>query len=634
MIVPKILTQIIALFITIYIFVFWNLHKKTSSDNEIIFLFAFIVSIISEILDIAAQITSSNFLITFGESVADIVMKTYLVTVPLAIFVITLYANFSILKTRQFNIFRTVILISSLINSLVIWFLPITIVKGDRCNIPEGSSVIFTYCISAIVAFAILIELFVCRKRLNRATFIANIVWLSLFMCGGIAQFFTINKTEIPIISFLISVGDVTLYLVLENPGNKYDYEKNCFHYETFVKYITETIRFKEVQSILFLNVSTNNNENIRYVGSVFSSIIEENIKNDDVKLFKGIANELIITSKEFIQLQDLASTVYGYVYNTEQQYNMEINASVVLIPSISNIKSYSLLRTIFDDYRIKGNLVNENIQYFTINDKTIEKYNKESEIALDIDYAIKNKLINVRFQSLNSLKGDDKQTYEIITTLTNEKNNVLLPNDYSRIASRSDKFMQIDEYSFEKVCTILEKALSHKNKLGYVLVRISAQAIESDNFLDRVIELMRKHDVPYKYICFEITNADAILRKDILLKNITYMQKLGMTFAMGGFGSGESNLNYFIDLPMDIVKFDQSILKNAIEDPKAAMIMNDVTELAHSLGFKVIAVGAKNDKEINFIKECDIDMVIGNELSEIYNEDEFARALAIDGAE
>lgn len=634
MIIPKILTQSLALFITVYVFVFWLVHKKTGSDNEIIFLFAFLVSMISEILDIAAQVVSSDFLIVFSDLIAESVMKTYLVTIPLSIFVIMLYANFSVLDPKQYRLFRIIILLSSLVNSVVIWFLPIKINIHDNCNTPEGSSVFFTYAISAVVALTILIELIIFRKKLNRATFVANTVWLALFLCGGIIQYLTINTFGIPIISFLIAVGDLAIYLVLENPGNKYDYIKNCFHYETFVKYITEAIRFDELQSILFLNVSTNNNEDIRYIGSVFSSIVAANLENDDIKIFKGIANELIITSKEFILLQDIASTVYSHVHKVEEDNNIEINASVVLIPSIGKIKSYGLLREILDDYRIKGNLNNENIQYFTINDKTIEKYNKNSEIALDIDYAIKNKLVDIRFQSLNSLKGDDKQVYEIITTLTNANNTILFPGEYSRIANKNDKFIQIDEYSFERVCSVLEKALSQRNKLGYVLVRASVQAIENDGFIDRVVELMRQHDVPYKYVCFEITNADAILKKDILLKNITYMQKLGMTFAMGGFGSGESNLNYFIDLPMDIVKYDQSILKNAIVDPNAAMIMKDVTELAHSLGYKVIAVGAKNEEEVKLINDYDIDMVIGDQLSEVLSENEFINALSMGGAE
>lgn len=630
----KIIVQAIAFFFTVYILIFWIFHKKTGSDNEIIFLFAIIVSMISELLDAAAQITSSDYIFVFSEFATELVMKTYLVTIPLSVFVITLYANFSILDTKRYRILRAIILISSLINSVIIWCLPLTIEIGERCNIPTGPSVLFTYIITAIVGAAIFIELIVNKKKLNKATYIANIVWLLLLLCGGIFQLFTLDNTEIPVISFIIATGDIALYLILENPGNRFDYNKNCFHYETFVKYITETIRFKNVQSILFLNVSTTGNDNVEYASEVFDSMISENFENSEIIMFKGVGSELLITSKEFVILQDIASTVYSHVNKISEKYSVEMKASVVLIPSLEEIETYGLLREIFDDYRIKDNLIGDNIQYFTISDKVITKYNKESIITADIDYAIKNKLIDIRFQSLNSLLGDDLQIYEIITTLTNDKNKVLFPSDYSRIATRGDKFLQIDEYSFEKVCTVLEKVLSHRNRLGYVLIRISVQAIEQEHFLDRIIEMMRKHDVPYKYVCFEITNANAILKKDVLLKNITYMQKLGMSFAMGGFGSGESNLNYFIDLPMNIVKFDQSILKNAIIDPRAAMIMKDVTELAHALGFKVIAVGAKDDEEIKFIKDCGIEMVIGDQLSNIIDVNEFIKNTSLGGAQ
>lgn len=627
----NIVTQLIALFLTIYIFVIWTLHKRIKFESENIFLIVMIVIMISEVFDIAFQVFPTNVVVN-NINVSHIILKVYLVSIPTSLFVISLYANFSILNTKQFFFFRIFIVVLLVINAAIIYFLPADHIEIQSCVVPIGAAVTYTYILCAAIAAIILIELLLSRKKLFKATYIANLVWFLLVVIGGVLQWTLLPSFGIPVVSFIISLGAVAVYLVLENPGNKYDYINYRFHYETFVKYISEIIRFKDLQSILYINLTTKNDEKIVAVGDIFSGLVNQNKNNSDIKLFKGIGNELIITSKETIILQDIASTIYELVINTEKKYGVEIYASIALIPSIAKIKTYRILREILDDYKIKSNLVTENIRFFTVKDDYIERCNNDAVITSDIDYAIKNKLVDIKFQELNTFGNDNKKIYEIITILRSEQGEELYPNDYSRVANKTNKFLQIDECSFEKICSILDSVLSHSNKLGYILIRISVQALEDETFLDRIVELLRRHDVPYKYICFEITNANAIIKKDVLLKNITYMQRLGISFAMGGFGSGESNLNYFIDLPMDIVKFDQSILKNAIKDPRAAMIMKNVTDLAHTLGFSVIAVGAKTEEEINFVKTCNIEMAIGDQFTDILNENDFINELSIGG--
>lgn len=627
----NIVTQLLALFLTIYIFVIWSLHKRINFESENIFLVVMIVTMISEIFDIAFQIYPTDYIIN-GIDISQIILKIYLVSIPTCLFVISLYANLSILNTKQFYAFRLVTVALLVINGVVIYFLPAghEIIKG--CVVPVGIAVNYTYTLCAVIIAVILVELIISRKKLFRATYIANFIWFLLVMIGGILQWTLLPVFGIPVVSFIISLGSIAVYLVLENPGNKYDYINHRFHYETFVKYISEIIKFKDLQSILYINLATKNDANIDVIHDIFLDLVNQNKQNDDIKLFKGISNELIISSKELVILQDIASSIYELIAKAEKKYNAEVYASIVLIPSIDKINSYRILRDILDDYKIKSNLVTQKIRFFVVKDSYIERSNNDAIITADIDYAIKNKFVDIKFQALNSLGNENKKIFEIITVLRNEQNKELYPNDYSRVANKTNKFLQIDECSFEKICSVLDSVLSHPNKLGYILIRISVQALEDDMFLDKIVELLRRHDVPYKYVCFEITNANAILKKDILLKNITYMQRLGISFAMGGFGSGESNLNYFIDLPMNIVKFDQSILRNAILDPKAAMIMKDVTELAHTLGFKVIAVGAKTKEELDFVKTCGVEMAIGDQFTDILNEKDFLRELLIGG--
>ena len=45
---------------------------------------------------------------------------------------------------------------------------------------------------------------------------------------------------------------------------------------------------------------------------------------------------------------------------------------------------------------------------------------------------------------------------------------------------------------------------------------------------------------------------------KQILLENMRQLREYGVSFSLDDFGTGQSNLNYIAEMPVDIVKFDK----------------------------------------------------------------------------
>lgn len=54
-------------------------------------------------------------------------------------------------------------------------------------------------------------------------------------------------------------------------------------------------------------------------------------------------------------------------------------------------------------------------------------------------------------------------------------------------------------------------------------------------------------------------TSAEALVRIREKRKLIDY----GVTFSLDDFGSGESNLNYIVEMPVSIVKFDRNMTQD-----------------------------------------------------------------------
>ncbi len=73
----------------------------------------------------------------------------------------------------------------------------------------------------------------------------------------------------------------------------------------------------------------------------------------------------------------------------------------------------------------------------------------------------------------------------------------------------------------------------------------------------------MEKHSINPKFINLEITESATVEMKQTLLANMKKLITYGVTFSLDDFGTGQSNLNYIVEMPVQIVKFDREMTKS-----------------------------------------------------------------------
>lgn len=77
-------------------------------------------------------------------------------------------------------------------------------------------------------------------------------------------------------------------------------------------------------------------------------------------------------------------------------------------------------------------------------------------------------------------------------------------------------------------------------------------------------------------------------------------------------FGTGYSNIASVLDIPFGTIKLDKSLIWSAIEHPRSAIIVKNLTRAFQDLGLSVVAEGVENDEHVQLIKDCHIDYVQG----------------------
>ena len=110
-----------------------------------------------------------------------------------------------------------------------------------------------------------------------------------------------------------------------------------------------------------------------------------------------------------------------------------------------------------------------------------------------------------------------------------------------------------------------------------------------------RVIDLLIKIKISYPEIKFiaEITETALITQIKRATKNIKQLRDSGYLIALDDFGSGYSSLRYLTSMPVDIIKFDISMIQLLeSEDDEQRNMIEKVSELILELGYDVVAEG------------------------------------------
>lgn len=618
------LSQVLAILLTLFILILWRVHKKTGTSSEPIFLMLIITALASEVLDIATQFAIAPYPIYTSEITTKIIIKLYLASIITYLFGIGLYTNKNVNQAKRKKKVGIQMASIFVVAIVVTCLLKVDYIYHPDCSIISGPAVIFVMCVNAAVGtfYSLVLNI---RKEASPWNRIITTVWVSTFVLGIMFQYFTIQRLHLPVISVTMAVGIMFLFLCNENPGSKFDYDSDCFFYDTFVEYIQDVIANEINQACLMVSMHIKNPDNVVYCQEIFNDLVN-NKEYDSLKFFKGTVSELYISADDKDDLVNIELEIKNTINKIEKKNNqIKLYTTMVLIPDINTVKSHQLVKAIFDYYRSKGINDSESIITEYIDDQLLVKYKKRFLMVNDIERAVRDDKVVVEYQIINNLTTDTvyAQAYSNIYL---ENNSVLTTNDYYEIAVEYDQLKDIRSTKLKMLNNTIKDIISNKdNKLGIVLLHTSIQELEDEMYYNEYISAFNKDDEVLSKTCLEITNIETITNKDVLINNISKLQNHGVKLAISGFGYGEANLNYLIDLPIHFVRFDKTILEKAITDQNVLNIIKDVTELARSLKIGVIVFGDTNNDYNNIISECNIDMYFDDSAPMISN-NEFTR--------
>lgn len=153
-------------------------------------------------------------------------------------------------------------------------------------------------------------------------------------------------------------------------------------------------------------------------------------------------------------------------------------------------------------------------------------------------------------------------------------------------------------------------------NDNGYpnhrVNVNLSVVQLLQNDVVQIIEDTIRETGINPHNLTLEVTESLAINDMERMKKILGSIKELGVNIALDDFGTGYSSLNHIREIPFDVIKVDQSFIKNLESDSYAGSFVKMIGELAEAIGVKVCVEGVETAEQLNILKNMPIDLIQG----------------------
>jgi EAL domain-containing protein (putative c-di-GMP-specific phosphodiesterase class I) len=144
------------------------------------------------------------------------------------------------------------------------------------------------------------------------------------------------------------------------------------------------------------------------------------------------------------------------------------------------------------------------------------------------------------------------------------------------------------------------------------MVVNLSPHLITDREFPERVAVLLRENEVPAQQLVFDVTEAPSIETRDLMLDVFTRLRILGVGLTLDNFGTGVSSLTELYRLPFSEIKVDHALIADVVRVREAALIVQAIANLAHTLELVVCAGGIESREMLEFVRSAGFDTAQG----------------------
>ncbi|MCR4942716.1 MAG: EAL domain-containing protein [Campylobacter sp.] len=250
---------------------------------------------------------------------------------------------------------------------------------------------------------------------------------------------------------------------------------------------------------------------------------------------------------------------------------------------------------------------LNNDIYEYKENDEIELRYQKNQVVTQLIEYALENDTVIVECQGLFDIKklqnGETPKAnyYEVLVRIIDQNGKIHYPGEFLEIAQQTQLYTQITKKIIEHGFKLVERYPEYTFSINLSGIDMVDSSVRE--FLE---EKLTACTDPTR-VCFEILESEEIGDYDVINSFIKHIKEYGSKISIDDFGSGYSNYYRILELDIDTIKIDGSIIKKLPFDKNAQYLVETIVNFASKQNYKTVAEFVSNEEILEKVKEFNI---------------------------
>jgi diguanylate cyclase (GGDEF)-like protein len=253
-----------------------------------------------------------------------------------------------------------------------------------------------------------------------------------------------------------------------------------------------------------------------------------------------------------------------------------------------------------------------------------------DSRLAIEkeLRYALEKNEISLNFQPQVNGSGQIMGA-ETLARWNHSEKGFISPATFIPVAEATGLILPIGEWVLRKSCEHLKQWADMGLDVLHLAVNVSPRQFRQPNFIQQVSTILEETGADPSKLGLELTEGIVIDNIVDTIEKMQALKRLGIELSIDDFGTGYSSLAYLKKMPLDILKIDQSFVRDIETDSNDAAIVDTIISMANHLSLKVIAEGVETEFELAFLEEKGCKLYQGYHFSRPLPADQFTEMLA-----
>jgi diguanylate cyclase (GGDEF)-like protein/PAS domain S-box-containing protein len=241
------------------------------------------------------------------------------------------------------------------------------------------------------------------------------------------------------------------------------------------------------------------------------------------------------------------------------------------------------------------------NFQFFEseMNLKIVERQTLESALRR----ALEQKEFLLHYQPVVNLETGEITGVEALIRWQQPGRALVPPSLFVPVAEECDLIVPIGRWVLQEACKQARAWQDAGLRHLRVAVNVSAVEFREPGFVDGVRAILSETGLEARYLELELTEGVLMENAKSSAAVLDELKAMGIHLAVDDFGTGYSSLSYLRQFPIDVLKIDQSFIRQITSNLDDSTIIAAIISMGKSLKHVVVAEGIETDQQRAYLQ-------------------------------